>query len=172
MVHASATFPRVVLPSIPPDIDISPAERIRIDTRLSLIERERSVLERIASRVLSLLDSLEAEQTRLEDRLAKPSVLEPEAEPDRQAMTASGTLTDEPNAAPEPAANDTPGVPTIIPVQATRPLYHALVASRLTGGRSGPVVPPPPSVKTGPTLIPAPPQVHVRRRDTAPLVLR
>lgn len=156
-----------MLPSIPPDIDVSPAERIRIDTRLSLIERERRVLERIATRVLALLDSLEAEEGRLQDRLAVPVPV-----PDRQAMTASGTLTDEPVPIPEPAANDTPGVPTIIPVQATRPLYHALVASRLTGGRSGPVVPPPPIVKTGPALIPAPPQVRTRRRDTAPLVLR
>ena len=159
-----------MLPSIPPDIDVSPAERIRIDTRLSLIERERSVLERIATRVLSLLESLEEEQTKLEGRLAKPTRPEPDyvPVPDRQTMTASGTLTKD----PEPAANDIPGVPTTIPVQATRPLYHALVASRLTGGRSGPVVPPPPSVKTGPTLIPAPPPVRTHRRDTAPLVLR
>jgi len=168
-----------VLFSIPPAIDVSPAERIRIDTRLALIERERSALERIATRVLSLLESLEQEQSRLEARVAPPlpadptvpvSVPVPVPAPDRDHMKAAGTLTDA--AGPEPAANDTPGVPTPIPIQATRPLYHALVASKLTGGRSGPVVPPPPSVRTGPALIAAPPTVRTRRRDTAPLAVR
>ncbi|MEM6989868.1 MAG: hypothetical protein AAF721_05210 [Myxococcota bacterium] len=73
--------------------DVSPDEHHRITERLESLDRERDALERLATRLMGLLETVDEEQTRLQQRLVPPSLLEraraaiaPEPEPEARAV--------------------------------------------------------------------------------------